>query len=137
MNIRVPIFMDPGVPCAGPGPALFPVLGALLPKWKSLFEGANSPLPGNRESSRGWERLFRYFRSFLTWPTRASLLDQFLVPRRPATLVGKLQTLRKSGELPSRNAHTSVETQANHRRNRRPPFVQERCTRPESRRITE
>ncbi len=64
----MPIFMDLGVAWAGPGMALFPVLGALWHSWKTLFKGDNSSLPGNRESSRVWKRLFRHFGSFLTWP---------------------------------------------------------------------
>ena len=56
--------MDLEVPWAGPGMVLFPVLGALLHNWKTLFKGDNSTLPGNRESSRGWRRLFRHFWSF-------------------------------------------------------------------------
>ena len=68
--------MDLEVPWAGPGMVLFPVLGALLHNWKTLFKGDHSSLPGNRESSRVWKRLFRHFGSFLTWPRMAPLQDR-------------------------------------------------------------
>ena len=67
--------MDLEVTCVSPEPVLFPVLGALLHKWKTLFKGDISTLPGNRESSRGWERLFRHFGSFLACAQNGALFD--------------------------------------------------------------